>query len=94
VAELVDDRGRVVLLLLSREASPFVEVKLRLVDATLSLAGFGDWGDEADGPARIDDPLSGLTVAIELPVASWVVVGRVEDGVVEEGVGTSVVVAT
>ena len=48
-------------------------------------AGFWDWGDEFRFSSGLDDPLSGLAVLVEFPVASWVLVWRVEDWVIEEG---------
>jgi hypothetical protein len=75
-AHLVDDRGRVVLLLGGRESLSLVEHHLRLLG--LALLGFGDRGDELGAAAAFDEDPSRLARPVQLPVAARVVVRRVE----------------
>ena len=85
-SELVDDRCRIVLLLLGREPLAFVEDELRLLYVA-ALLRLRDRRDELGAAASLDDLLRRLALVVELPVAGGVLVGRVEDRALEEGVG-------
>ena len=86
-AHLVDDRGRVVLLLLGREPLAFVEDDFLLRGDLLALLRLRDRRDELGPPAVFDDLLRRLPVLVQLPMPLRAFVGRVQDRVVEEGVG-------
>lgn len=84
VADLVDDRRRVVLLLGIRKALAFVEDDVRLFGRGLALLGLRDGRDEVRPPAGIDNFLGGLAVSVEFPVTIWVLIGRVKDWPLEK----------
>src|SRR6266700_3965083 len=87
-ADFIDDRSRIVLLLLGRKPLAFVEHKSRLC-SHLMLLRFRDRSDEFGTAAALDDLLRGLPSLIKLPVPDRVIVWRVQNWVVEEGVGHS-----
>ena len=81
--QLVDEPHQLVLL------SPCLQRLCRLVEDHLALAALlrlRDGGDEGDAPAAVEDAAGGLTALVELPVPRRVLVGRVEDGAIEEPV--------
>src|ERR1700737_4011468 len=78
-ADLVDDRGWIVLLLLRREALALVEHKSGLCRG-FPLLRLGDRRDELGAAAGVDDLLRGLPRLIEFPVPPWVFVWRVQNG--------------
>ncbi len=80
----VDHGGVVVLLLLGR---PLVEQQRRLLVSALALLGRRHRHHEVGPAAAFDDALRRLLVGAKLPVARRVLVGRVEDRSLEEGVG-------
>ena len=86
-AHLVDDRRRVVLLFGRREALALVEDHLLLGDCRLALLRLRDRRDELGPAPALDDLLRRLAVVIEFPVPLGILVGRVQDRVVEEGIG-------
>ena len=86
MAQLVDDRVRVVLLLGGRDARPLVEHQPLLPRASLVLLRFGDGCDELGRATRLDDLPGGLSLRVELPVARGALVGGVEDRPLEEAV--------
>ncbi len=85
-ADLVDDRGRVVLLLLGRKIVAGVEhhLGLRLAAPLLRLR---DRRDQVRAAADVEDPVGGLAVLVQLPVAAGIVIGRVQDRTLEELLG-------
>ena len=85
-AHFVDDRGGVVLLLLGRKTLAFVEDELLLLRARLALLRLWDRRDELRTAARFDDLLRRLPSVIKLPMPRRVLVGRVQDWMIEEGV--------
>ena len=85
--DLVDDRGRVVLLLLGREALPFVEDKALSAPQLLALLRLRDRRDELGTAPGVDDLLGGLAGLVQLPVPRRVLVGGVQDRLVEERIG-------
>jgi hypothetical protein len=84
-ADLVDNRGRIVLLLLRREALAFVEHKSRL-GGGLALLGLGDRRDEFGTAPALDDLLSGLARLIQFPMPPRGVIRRIQNRMIEEGV--------
>src|SRR5690606_6113935 len=88
-ADLADDRFRLVLLVLRRDSPPLVEVEIEILLArgAATFLRLRDRRDELRPAPRFDDPLRWLSVAIELPVAARVLVGGVQNGLREEGVG-------
>ena len=83
-AQLVDDRGRVILLLGGRDARPLVEDHPLLPGTSLVLFRLRDRCDELRFAAVLDDLTGGLPVGVQLPVTAGVLVGGVEDGPFEE----------
>ena len=87
LAHLVDDRSGVVLLLLRwRAPCPRRRRSAPACAAPLRFLRLGDRRDELGAAAGFDDLLGRLAVVVELPVPARVLVGRVEDRVVEEGI--------
>jgi len=85
VAELVDNgRSRVVLLLLGREPFALIENYLLLPSRTLALPRLRDGRDELGAPAAFNNPLRRLALFIELPIASRVLVWRIENRPLEK----------
>jgi len=84
LAQVVDDRRRVVLLSFRREAGAFVEDNRHLAGRRLALARLGNGRDELCPAATLDDLLRRLALLVEFPVAVRVVVRRVQDGLFEE----------
>ena len=82
-AQLVDDLHQLVLLTLR------LKCLRRLVEDQRTLAPLlrlRDWRDERDAPATVEDAARGLAGLVEFPVPRRVLVGGVEDRVVEEAV--------
>src|SRR5690606_1574441 len=65
----------------------FIQAQLRLSASARALLRLRNRRDQRDFAARLDDLLGRLALLIELPVPAGVLVGRVQDGTVEEGVG-------
>jgi hypothetical protein len=87
-ADFVDDRGRVVLLFLRRKSGAFVENDVLLAGGRgFPLFRLRDRRDEFGAAADIEDLLRRLAVAIELPMPLRALVGRVQNRVLEEGIG-------
>ena len=84
---MVDDRRDVVLLRCRREVLAFVKHHLFLLNGLFALLGLGYGRDELGTLAALQHLLGGLTIGVKLSVPLGAVVGRVEDWVVEEGVG-------
>ena len=77
-------RGFFVFLGLGGKSGIVVEQKRGLCRLALALLGLGDGGDELCPTASLKNLLGRLALRIELPVTRRVVVGRIEDGVLEE----------
>src|ERR1043166_5985241 len=86
MAEFVDDRGRVVLLLLSREFFSLIEDDGLLVTFAAAFPRLGDRGDKLYAAASLDDSLGGLAVFVEFPVAGGDFIRRIENRLLEEQV--------
>jgi len=86
LAQLIDDRRRVILLLFRREPFAFVEDHLLLFRSPLPLAGLRDRRDELRAPAALDDLLGRLPLGIKLPVSRRALIRRVKDGAFEKRV--------
>lgn len=85
LTDLVDDRGEVVFL--RCRGRPFVEVEVGLLRRRLALFRLRNRRDELGAAALVLDQLSsGLPVLVEFPMMVWVLVGRVDDRSLEEGV--------
>ena len=84
LAQLRDDRARIVLLFVRGNTGAFVESQLGLLGAALSFARLWDGCDESNFATILDDPLGRLAVLVQLPVAGGVRVRRVENWVSEE----------
>ena len=81
--ESVDDLHQLVLLAVRLQClRRLVEVHLALS----ALLGLRNRGDERDAAAAIEDAARGLAALVEFPVTRRVLVGRVENGAVEEPV--------
>ena len=76
--------GQLVLLLVGGEALPLVEYEVFLT--LLLLFRLRDRGDELGLPAPFDQPVRRLARLVELPMFLRVLVGRVLDRLLEEGV--------
>ena len=68
-ADFVDDRGRIVLLLLGRKALPFVEHYRLLRGRVLAFFGLGIGVMNSAFAPRFDDSLGGLPAGIKFPMA-------------------------
>ncbi len=79
MAQRVDDRVGIVLLLRGRDTGPLVEHQPLLGRAFLAFLRPGDRRDELGGSTRLDELTGRLPLRIEFPVARRVCVGRVED---------------
>ena len=86
LSELVNDRGRVILLLLGGEALVCLEGQVPLALASPAFLWLGDRRDELRPPASRDQRVGRLAIPIEFPVLSRVVVGRVADRSLEKGI--------
>ena len=86
LADLVDDRGRVVLLLFGREALALVEDEFCLVSGRFRFFGFGIGVMNSARRRFLDDLACGLAAVVQLPVPGRVLVGRVEDWAFEKAV--------
>ena len=84
LANVVDDCGVLVLLLLGRKTLSLVEDDLGLFLTPFLLLRLRDGRDEIGRPAAFDDLLGRLARFIQLPVPFGVLVGRIEDGSFEE----------
>ena len=85
---LIDDRCRIVLLVLCRKAFAFIEDEVVGLDLRpAALLGLRDGGDEIGTTSFLDDRLRGLPVRIEFPVPSRRLVRRVQYRVIEEWIG-------
>ena len=84
LAQLIDDRSRVVRLSSCRETEAFVEDHRLLIGRGRALLRLGNRSDEVSTPAGFDDPLRRLALVVQLPVARRPLVGRVKDGVIKE----------
>lgn len=82
--KVVNDRGRVVKLLLGRKARTLIEDDRFLCFGTLSFLWFGNGGNELSLAAILDDLLGRLPMRIQLPVAGRVLIGRVQDRMLKE----------
>jgi len=86
-AHLIDDRGRVILLLFCRQSLAFVEDQFVLADRVLALLRLGYWRDELGAAALVNDLLSWLAVLVEFPMTPGSRIGRVQNGLIEKGIG-------
>jgi len=87
LANLIDDGSQVVLLLLGGKLMPFIKHHFILLYSLGAFFWLGDGGDKLGTPALIHNALGGLAVRVQLPMPLWIVVGGIENGVVEEGIG-------
>ena len=85
-AQLVDDRSRVILLVLRGKPFSFVEDDFLLFTRSFAFLGLGNGGDELGPAAIFDDFLSGLTLGVQLPMPQRKAIRRVEDRSFEKGV--------
>ena len=85
-ANLIHHRRDVVLLLLRGQPLALIDDECLLMLIRPSLPGLWDGGDELRAAPVLDDLLGRLTLIIELPVLSRVVVGGVEYGLFEEAI--------
>lgn len=82
--QFVDDRRRVVLLLLGRKALALIEHNVALSWRLLPLLRFRDRRDEFGTATPLADVPGGLTGRVEFPMSNGILVGRVEDRLLEE----------
>jgi len=87
LTHFIDDGGGIVLLLLGGEALPFVENYLLLLRRFLALFGFRNGRDEFSAPAILNDALSRLALIVQFPMTPRTLVGRVQYGPFEKGIG-------
>ena len=86
-AELVDDSGGLFVLLLGGgETGAFVEREALLLGFSFLPARFRDRSDEFGFTAGVDRFPGRLAGLVEFPVAERVIVGGIEDGVIEKRV--------
>ena len=83
-AELVDDGRRVVALGLRGNPGAVPELQPVLGGCRLPLPGLGDGRDEFRPPPLLDDAAGRLSFRVQLPMAGRVLVGRVDDRLLEE----------
>ena len=76
----------IVLLVLGRKPRALVHDHLELLTRSSLPPGLWDWRDEFGAAALLDDSMSGLPLFIQLPVRSWVLVGIVQDRLLEESI--------
>src|SRR4051794_2644414 len=74
----VDDRGRIVLLRLRREAFSLIEHEARLARGAFPLLRLGDGRDKLCTTAVLKNLLCRLTLVIELPMPVRAIVRRVQ----------------
>ena len=74
IADTIDGLGQLVLLVFSRDLERLLVEDQRLLSA-LALLRLGDRCDEGDTTSVVEDAVGGLAALIELPVASWILVG-------------------
>ena len=86
-ANFVDSRGWIVVVFLAGGESQFLLIVLLAGRGAFALLRFGDGGNELRVPARIDDAGGGASLFVQLPVATRVLVGAVEDRLLEEVAG-------
>ena len=78
-ADLVDDRGRVVFLLLGRQAVAGPEDAVRAWPRSAApLLRLRHRRDQIGPAARLDDPIGRLPVGIQFPMPAGIRVGRIE----------------
>jgi hypothetical protein len=85
-AQLIDDRGWIVLLLLGRETFAFVKDHLDLLSRSLALSGLWNGRDELGAAPLLDDLLGRLPFFIKLPAAKGVLVRGIEDWFLKEAI--------
>ena len=85
--DLIDDGIGIVLLLLRGDAFALIENHLALRSGISALLRLRNGRDELGLAPFRDNPLGGLPVIVQLPMPARALVGRVQDGVVEEGIG-------
>ena len=83
---LVDDGGGIVLLLLRRDPLPLIEDEGLLFGSLLALLRLRNRRNKLCLAPEVEDLLSRLPTTIQFPVPSGYRIGRIEDGVVKEGV--------
>ena len=86
-ANLIDDRIGIIPLLLRGDSLALIEDHLVLIRRAFALLRFRDGSDKLRRPPFGDFSLGRLSVLVEFPVLLRALVGRVQDGVIEEGVG-------
>src|SRR5687767_1158278 len=74
LADQIDKRGVIVLLLRRREPLALVKRKGRLLGCTLPLPGLWDRRDELCAPARLNNLVSRLAVLVQLPMTRGILV--------------------
>ena len=84
LTHFIDDGGRIVLLLFGGEALPFVEHHIGLLPGFFPLLRLRDRCDELSTSTTVQNLLCRLPLGVQLPVPLWGLVGRVQDGMVEE----------
>jgi len=72
-------------LLLGGKPGTFIKNQALLGVGLLALSGLGNGCDELGQPPFLNDFLGRLSLLVEFPMPDWIVIGRVEDGVFEEG---------
>jgi hypothetical protein len=82
-ADLVDDRGRIVLLFGCGKALAFVEDE-SLLGGSFLLFWLWDWRYELGASPAFDDPLCGLAGLVEFPVPGRVFVRRIENRAIKK----------
>ncbi len=75
LAEGIDDRRGIVLLLLGGEPGALVEHKLRLLGQSLAFSGLGNRRDEFGLAPVLDNALCWLPLCIQLPVTCRIGIG-------------------
>jgi hypothetical protein len=86
-ADAIDGIGGRVLLVLGGEPLALVDDQFLLTGYFLLLFRLWNGRDEVNRTPGVNHPLGGLTLLVEFPMFRRVVVRRVEDGVLEEGIG-------
>ena len=85
-ADGIDRRGQIVLLGLGRQPFAFVQDHCDLPGRPLAFLWLGDRGDKLGAATAFHNPLRGLTRVIEFPMSHRVLVGRIEDRLLEESI--------